>query len=180
MSRDRRRRPGFTLIEVLLVVTILIVLGVVAFPTFSAMWGDVKVKAAADDVRAAWADARSHAIEEGRPYRFSVQSGTGKFRIAPDDDSFWDGSDTSGSNNGADAPPFVREGDLPNGIAFDAPADLPTSGEWSTVVVFNPDGGCNADIEILVRENDDSTPIAVSVRAMTGTVTTRKKSAGNR
>jgi prepilin-type N-terminal cleavage/methylation domain-containing protein len=170
----RTRRPGLTLIELLLVVAVLVTLAAVAFPTLSSFWGDVKVKAAADNVREAWADARAHAIEEARGYRFAVQPGTGKFRIAPDADNFWDGSDTSG--NDSDAPPFMREGSLPNGITFDASGDLPQSGSWSTVVVFNPDGGCNADVEILLREDDDTTPIAVRVRAMTGAVTARKKS----
>jgi prepilin-type N-terminal cleavage/methylation domain-containing protein len=174
----RPRRPGFTLIEVLLVIAVIVALSAVAYPTLSAMYGDVRVKAAADDVQATWADARSHAIEDGRPYRFAVQPGTGKFRVAPDADGFWDGS--GGDTGDGEAPAFTNEGALPNGILFDVGNDLPSSGEWTTVVVFNPDGGCNADTEITLKEDDDSTPIVVRVRAMTGAVTVRKKSAGDR
>jgi Tfp pilus assembly protein FimT len=179
MTRRRTRRPGFTLIEILLVMAMLIALSALAYPTLAAMYGDVRVKAAADDVQAAWADARSHAIEDGRPYRFAVQPGTGKYRVAPDADGFWDGSGDGGAEG--DAPPFTNEASLPNGIVFDVGNDLPSTGEWTTVVVFNPDGGCNADVEITLKEDDeDGSPIVVRVRAMTGAVTVRKKSAGDR
>lgn len=179
MTRRPVRRPGLTLIEVLLVIAVLIALSAVAYPTLAAMYGDVKVKAAADDVRAAWADARSRAIEDGRTYRFSVQPGTGKFRVAPDADGFWDGS--GGEPGEGEAPPFIHEGDLPNGIHFQLGDGLPADGGgWTTVVVFNPDGGANADVEIELQEDDDSTPLVVKVRAMTGAVSVRKKSAQSR
>ena len=72
----RNRRPGFTLIEVLLVMAIILIMAAVAFPTLSAMWGDVRAKAAADQVRAAWTEARARAIEDNRAYRFAVEPGT--------------------------------------------------------------------------------------------------------
>src|SRR3954469_5612584 len=138
----RPRRAGLTLIEVLLVLTIIIVLGAVAYPTLSAMYGDVRVKAAADEVRAAWAEARAQAIEDGRAYRFAVEPGTGQFRVAPDADEFWDGSGAAPADETA-APPHPQDGPLPNGIVFDVSGELPAAGSWSTVVVFNPDGTCS-------------------------------------
>ena len=176
MTRPRHR-PAFTLLEVLLVIAVIIALSAVAYPTLVGMYGDVKVKAAADDVRAAWTEARSHAIEDGRGYRFAVQPDTGKYRVAPDADGFWDGS----GGDESDAPPFIFEGDLPNGIVFKVGEDLAESGGWSTVVVFNPDGGCSADVEVVLREaDDDGTPIVVKVRAMTGAVSVRKQAAEDR
>jgi prepilin-type N-terminal cleavage/methylation domain-containing protein len=176
----RRPRPGVTLIEMLLVVAILIALAAIAYPTLSAMYGDVKVKAAADEVRAAWTEARAHAIEDGRPYRFAVEPGTGKFKVAPDADGFWDGSGGTSGDEGEN-PPFTQEGDLPNGIQFDVSADLPTTGGWATVVVFNPDGGCSHDVEVALKEDDEEgAPVVVKARAMTGAVTVRRKSAGDR
>jgi len=178
--RPASRRPGFTLIEMLLVIAVIISLSAVAYPTLSAMYGDVKIKAAADTVRAAWTESRSHAIEDGRAYRFAIQPGTGKFRIAPDADGFWDGSGGDAGGDG-EAPPFTQEGNLPNGIQFDLGGDAPDAGGgWSTVVVFNSDGGTNADVEVTLKEDDDSTPIIVRVRSMTGAVSVRKKSAQDR
>ena len=174
----RTRRPGLTLLEVLLVMALLLALGAVAYPTLSAMYGDVRVKAAADEVRAAWTEARARAIEDGRPYRFAVEPGTGKFRVAPDAGEFWDGS--GGSSDENQAPPHIQEDELPNGIVFEPPADLPADGAWTTVAVFNPDGSCQADTEVALREDDDSTPVVVRVRAMTGAISVRKKSAGDR
>jgi prepilin-type N-terminal cleavage/methylation domain-containing protein len=177
MLRPTRQRRAFTLLEILLVLAVLVALAAVAYPTLSSMYGDVKVKAAADNVRAAYADARSHAIEDGRPYRFGVQPGTGKFRVAPDVDSFWDGSDPSqaANSNDTEAPPFINEGSLPSGIVFTG--DVATGGTWSTVLVFNPDGGCSSDVEIGLQEADDAaSTIVVRVRSMTGAVTILKKS----
>jgi prepilin-type N-terminal cleavage/methylation domain-containing protein len=174
MTRRRRRR-GVTLIEMLLVVAILIALAAIAYPTLAAMYGDVRVKAAADEVRAAWTEARARAIEDGRPYRFAVQPGTGHFRVAPDAAEFWDGSGGSGDENAP--PPHLQEDQLPNGIAFEVPPDLPEDNGWTTVAVFNPDGSCQADIEITLKEDDDTAPLVVRVRAMTGAISVRKKSA---
>jgi prepilin-type N-terminal cleavage/methylation domain-containing protein len=170
------RRPGLTLLEVLLVMAILVLLAAVAYPTLSAMYGDVRVKAAADQVRGSWTEARANAIEDGRAYRFSVEPGTGKYRVAPDDPSFWDGSGGQADENAA--PPHIEEGELPKGILFETPSDLPVEGNWSTVAVFNPDGTCEHDIEIALKEDDDSTPVVVRVRGMTGAITVRKKSEG--
>jgi type II secretory pathway pseudopilin PulG len=168
-----------TLIELLLVMAILIALGAIAYPTLSAMYGDVRVKAAADEVRGAWTEARARAIEDGRTYRFSVEAGTGRFRVAPDAGEFWDGSG-GGSGDENAAPPHIQEDGLPNGIVFEVPPDLPGDGTWSTVAVFNPDGSCQADTEITLKDDDDSTPVVVRVRAMTGAISVRKKSAGGR
>ncbi|MBO0700466.1 MAG: GspH/FimT family pseudopilin [Zavarzinella sp.] len=175
----RPRRAGITLVEILLVMAIILALGAIAYPTLSAMYGDVRIKAAADEVRAAWTEARAQAIEEGRPYRFSIEPETGKFRVAPDAGEFWDGSGGGPSDDSA-PPPHIQEGTLPNGIVFDVSADLPSDGTWTTVVVFNPDGTCASDVEVILKEDDDSTPVVVRVRAMTGAVSVRKKSSGDR
>src|SRR5512142_2745707 len=108
----RPRRRGFTLLEVMLVMVILVALGALVYPTLSAMYGDVRVKAAADQVRAAWTEARANAIEGGQNYRFAVQPGTGKFRVAPDGPGFWDGSSGGGPTDDNAPPPRIIEGDL--------------------------------------------------------------------
>jgi prepilin-type N-terminal cleavage/methylation domain-containing protein len=165
----RAPRPAFTLLEVLLVLAILVILGATAYPTLNGMYGDVKVKAAADQVRGAWVEARAQAIEDGRAYAFGVQKDTGKFRIAPAS------SFVEVANLGEDsAPPFVSEGELKSGITFDLNGkdDLRADGEWAIVAEFQPDGTCLKDVEIALSDSDkDITPLVVRVRAMTGAVT---------
>jgi prepilin-type N-terminal cleavage/methylation domain-containing protein len=173
----RTRRPGLTLLEVLLVMAIILALGAIAYPTLDAMYGDVRVKAAADEVRASWTEARARAIEDGRAYRFAVEPGTGKYRVAPDAIEFWDGS--GGTAGESDAPPHVQEDELPNGIQFEVPPDLRGDGTWTTVAVFNPDGSCQSDIEITLKDDDDSTPVVVRVRAITGAINVRKRASGD-
>lgn len=159
-----RRRSAFTLLEVTLVMVIMVLIAAASYPTLSSMYGDVKVKAAADQVRGAWAEARAKSIEENRPYRFAVQPGTGTFRVAPDD-AFTDGP-TSGADG---ASTLVIEDQLSGSIVFDIAGELASDGTWSTVTIFNPDGTCDKDIEIQLKD-DDGPAVTIKVRSMTGAV----------
>ena len=170
------RRRGFTLLELLLVVAFILILSAAAYPTLSAMYGDVRLKAAADQVRTAWTEARSHAIEDGRTYRFAVQSGTGKFRVAPDGAEFWDGSSMGESEENA-LPPFIHEEELSSQIKFTPSDGGASGGGWTTIALFNPDGTCNEDKEISLQEDGETQTIVISVRAMTGAITVRTRSA---
>jgi len=176
MVLDRNdRRSGLTLLEVLLVVTIIVMLGAVAYPTLDAMYGDVRVKAAADQVRGACTEARARAIEDVRGYRLSVQPGSGKYRVAPHASEFWDGSGSEGMGEEVSVPAFILEEELTKPIVFKIDGDFPTEGEWTTIAIFNPDGTCSADVEITLKEDDDSSPLIVRIRSMTGAVSVRKK-----
>lgn len=178
---QHHRRPGLTLLELLLVVAIIIMIGAVAYPTLDSMYGDVRVKAAADQVRASCTEARTRAIEDARPYRLSVSPGTGKFKVAPDSGEFWDGSDSGGGmEDESTAAPYIEESELTKPIVFELANAAAGEGEWTTVVIFNPDGTCSADIDITLQDDDDSTPVIVHIRAMTGAVTVRKRTAEER
>ncbi len=179
LSRNNRR-AGLTLLEVLLVVAIIIVLGAVAYPTLDAMYGDVRVKAAADQVRGACTEARTRAIEDVRPYRLAVQPGTGKFRVAPHASEFWDGSSSEGMGEEVSVSAFIQEEELTQPILFEIDGDFPTEGEWTTIVIFNPDGTCSADVEIALKEEDDTSPLIIRIRAMTGAVSVRRKTVEER
>jgi prepilin-type N-terminal cleavage/methylation domain-containing protein len=81
-------RRGYTLFELMLVLAVIVIVASIASPlVFQGLHSEGKVDAAADMVRARWADCRSHAIEEGRPYCFRVIPNTGKFKIQPYDPS---------------------------------------------------------------------------------------------
>jgi len=131
----RKERQGYTLFEIIVVLGIIAIIGAIAIPTLSSMMGDTPVKAAADQVKSRWAEARAKAMEQGKPYRFSVTDNN-KFRVAPDDEfdgvtgmndelpkdvSFSGGGSNNQNNNGSD-----------NGIS----------------VVFQPDGTASTDFEL--------------------------------
>jgi len=165
-----------TLLEILLVITLIILISAVAYPSLSALYMDSRVKAAADQVREEWTEARSHAIEGVIPYRFAIHPGTGKYRVAPDADEFWDGSSTETSDGLA---VYIHEGELPNGIVFhvDEGGGMESSDGWVGLVVFNPDGSCQEDYEIALKQDEDTTAFVVRVRAMTGAISVRRQTA---
>jgi len=162
------RRPAYTLLEVVLTLSVIVIVAAIALPSTLSMYSQHKLRAATDTVRAGWAGARSHAIDEGRPYRFAVQPNTGSFRIAPDDQSFWSGSPTIDN----DHPALILEDALPTGIRFamDGAGNSASggSGQWTTVAVFQSDGTAQDDVDI-VFQMDDSRPLVLTLRAMTGT-----------
>src|SRR5262245_44842920 len=111
-----RRRPSYTLMELILVLAVITMLSALAVPSLDSMYGYYKLNAALDSVKAAWALAKAHAIEEGVPYRFSVVPGKGNYRIAPDSNDYWSGGSPAPAD--PDNPPAVLDDALPRGVTF--------------------------------------------------------------
>jgi len=177
----RNNRRGFTLFECIVVLAILLVAAAVVTPTLSSMSGKTPLNAAADIVKARWADARSRAIAEGRPYRFAVMEGTGKFRVAPDSPEFWgDGGSAPSTSGDSTQPPLVIDGALDvgqdvrfcssNGSAQGG-GQSGGGGSWSCPIVFLPDGTTEQDAEIAFGANGGAS-VVLRVRAITGATTT--------
>ena len=165
-------RRGFTLLEILLVLAILVLLSSLALPSLSRLQDDSKLDNSADAVRSAWTEARSHAVEESQAYRFAITADSGKFRIAPDRDEYWTGDSPAADDKN---PAFVSEDTLPAGITFtvaaDSPGLTPDDSGWTRVATFLTDGTCReTSIEIRFSMNQ-MPPRVVRMRGMTGTVT---------
>src|SRR5580692_175694 len=112
-------RRGYTLFEMILVVTVMLIVAGMATPlVFQGLFSSTKVSGAADMVRARWADCRHQAIEHGRPYRFAVIPNTGKFKIEPYDPTIH--QPVPGSQNGQNGPSGT------NGTTTVAPDGSPT------------------------------------------------------
>jgi len=168
-------RNGYTLVELLLVIAIMVLLAALSYPSIEGIYGDVKLNAAADQIRGSWADARTQAIEEGRAYRFAVQN-DGKYRIAPDTSEHWGGGATADgvAPNDPEAHPLDVQESLPQGVKFSdngiansgEPGD---SGGWITVVRFLPDGTASTDVEI-VFESAGCRPLQLKLRGLNGAV----------
>jgi prepilin-type N-terminal cleavage/methylation domain-containing protein len=180
----QRRRRGYTLVEITLVLALIVILGAIGYPSIDAMYAGVKVEAATDAVRGAWSEAQAHAINEGRPYRFAVVPGKGNFRVAPDSEEYWGGS-TPAYN--PDDPAIVNEGTLPTGIPFAMGGSGPPAasndtvlspgsvspGQWVTAAIFLPDGTAQDDVD-LPLELAGARPAIVHLRALTGVVTVER------
>jgi prepilin-type N-terminal cleavage/methylation domain-containing protein len=160
-----RPRAGFTLLELMLVMMIILVAAAISIPAIDAMMSDGRVKAARDMVRARWADIRGRAMKEGRPYQFSIISGTGKFKIEPEDPNAPSDTDES---------PLILEGELPEHVLFnlDAGGAGPSAGsDYQALAVYLADGTARDDVRIMFGKADGPASIGLQVRALTGAVT---------
>jgi prepilin-type N-terminal cleavage/methylation domain-containing protein len=167
----RRRRPAFTLLELILVLALLVLLGALAYPSVEGAYAGIRLRAGADALRAALAGARSHAMDESRPYRFCVLPGTGKYRVAPDSSAYWGGGEAPTPED-PNNPPLVLEESLPKDIVFtmDEGAASGDAGGWMTVVTLLPEGEASDDRQFTLRL-PGVRPIIVRLRALTGLVT---------
>jgi len=124
-------RRGFTLFEMMLVLVIIVIVASLASPLlFEGLHNEGKVEAASDMVRARWADCRSHAIEEGRPYCFRVIPNTGKFKIEPYDAASQAGGGDMSSTLGG------QTTTAPDGSPSGANGTIINSGAQNTVMRF--------------------------------------------
>jgi prepilin-type N-terminal cleavage/methylation domain-containing protein len=180
----RQPRRAYTLFELLLVLVLLVLLAAIAYPTLDGALATFRMTEAADMVRACWADARAHAMNEGQAYRFAVVSGKGNFRVAPDNPDYWSGNDPAASD--PNNPPLVHDDALPRGVRFSTPDTYQSggidqvgdssspvgsvdSGSWTTLVTFLPDGTTKEDVEIIFT-GSGARPLDVKLRALTGAV----------
>ena len=179
-------RQAFTLFEIIVVMALLVVVAALVYPSLESGYGYYKVRGAADTVRGALAEARTRAMEEGRPYRFAVVWGKGNFRIAPEGAEFWAGSDAAPTQSSDGEPPLIVSDALRPPIRFrrtdgsrgdaDAdtvlPADAIDPSQWSPVATLLPDGTAREDVEVTL-EVDGARPVLVKLRALTGGVSAR-------
>jgi prepilin-type N-terminal cleavage/methylation domain-containing protein len=181
----RSTRRGFTLLEVLLAIAVLVILTAICYPSLRSSYGYYKLNGGIDSVRAAWAMARARSVEEGRPYRFSIEPNGSRFRVAPDKSDYWSGSTPPDDKQGKG---MILEQALPGGVRFsvggqptgDVPEDKSPPGseakakfsgvDWSKAVVFLPDGTAKDDVEILFQVKG-ARATRLRLRGLTASVT---------
>jgi prepilin-type N-terminal cleavage/methylation domain-containing protein len=175
-----RQRRAFTLLELILVLALIAMIMAAAVPSIQAMLDDARLQEAADTLRSRFAEARAHAIEEGRPYRFAIMPGQSDFRLAPDLPEYWSGAEDPTATTASNVPPLILEAKLPNDVMFnliDGGGHPSDSGPWSHLISFLPDGSCDADCNIDLQRGD-SRPISIFIRGLTGSVTVRTGDVG--
>jgi prepilin-type N-terminal cleavage/methylation domain-containing protein len=184
-------RSAFTLFELIVVLAIIVVVAALAVPTLEGLYSEHRVQAAADALRSGLAEARTHAMEEGQPYRFSVVFGMGNYRVAPDISDYWTGNDPQPPDPAN--PPLILSSALPKGVRFRQqgdpageaasdtilPADSVAANQWTTVAVFLPDGSARDDAAITL-DMSGARPMVVRLRGLTGGVSVRPVDKGGR
>ena len=167
-----RRRSGFTLLELVVVLAILVILGSLVIPTMVGMKGNTGVKAGVDAVRAKMFDARSKAMDDGVAYRLSLSDDGQTLQISPDDPNSVDPTHAGSTSSEK----------LPDGVVVKVqPQDgvqvAPDQTGWVRVATFMADGTCREDfIEVVVTDttNTNVAPMRIQIRGVTGAIRTVK------
>lgn len=179
-TSPRTRVSGFTLIEVLLALAIIMTLAAVSWTPLLNSWSEHRLKAAAEDVRSVLAGTRIHSLEGDAIWQFRYEPGGDHFVRIPYRQS---SEDSESSTDGRMS--LV----LPEGITFSeasrltttareslTPQDLdglPNSGElngvsWSAPILFYPDGSATeVSFQVIDEAAGERT---IRVRDLTGGV----------
>ncbi|MFK7737436.1 MAG: Tfp pilus assembly protein FimT/FimU [Pirellulaceae bacterium] len=78
-----RRRSAFTLLELMLVLTILVLIGAIAAPRLTDVFERQKLNGSASNIRLSWDKARLEAMRTGQSQVFECVLGSGEFSIKP-------------------------------------------------------------------------------------------------
>ncbi len=183
------RRRGFTLVEILIVMAVLVVIFAMAVPLIRKPLVRREVQSAADSVRTKMFHARIGAMRSSHVYTFQYQPGSGTYRVSPQELA---SAQTADGSQGATEDPVLADGEhqpsedgsLPDGmrlIADDspdpdasdaAPAAIAQGGDggngWSDPIFFYPDG-TTSDARLIVASGRGYA-IHIRIRGVTGNV----------
>jgi len=182
------KRQGFTLLELMLVMVIMVILASLTLPAIDRMLDGQKVDKGADLVRASLGRARVTAIRSGKVQAFICRPGSASMLVMPlesvdasSDMSTWF-SETREANRSSNLD-FSDE-QLPRGVEFissavvdnnrsefvmeESGSSMSSSASGSTqYVLFYPDGTCQ-DAQLTIS-NQAGVQKRIIVRALTGT-----------
>ena len=201
-------RNGFTLLEVMLVLGVLAIFAGMTVPSVMRMFGQQKLTGAAERVRSAIASTRIRAIESGIIYQFCSETNGGRYVVVPFEPDHANSqaggqggaatllsraagrlpagivfSSVSFRSSGASAATTAVAGAshklMPGSLDGLPNASELAGANWSTPVLFHPDGSASADLEITVSD-PKMQHIKLGVRAFTGAVSIERLVAGKR
>ncbi len=184
---------GFTLVELMVVLTILVLLAGLTAPSFVRQYHEAKLRAAARDLVGLMQYARSQAVVESTTYRLNIDRDGGRVWITYYDTGTGTGTATATGRGQEQEPRFVEDDSvlgasrkLPDGVTIrevqlgdEALAQLSDEAlqdvnalqsqlneEGTPYVAFQPSG--TSDGARVLLENDYQDQLAVSVDAITG------------
>ncbi len=182
-ARSRLRfRAGFTLLELLITLAILVMAMAMAWPAVGKLLAKNELRSTAKQVRAALARTRLEAMESGAVRQFRYQPGTRRFEItrlaatAEEPAARRDAGGDGDANGGAGGP---AENLLASGVRWESPDPTgvplrPVSSDdareqaWSAPILFFPNGRTsNARLQLGGRRGFR---VPLTLRGVTGTV----------
>ena len=193
IPHEGSRRRAFTLLEVLLTMCLLVILAAMAWPALDKPFAVMRLRKAADQIRAEWTTARVEAMNSGQTYLFRYALNENRFRIEGYSPQQGQGYSAFGTTLGetrqglgnTGTVPEARQDVLPEGVTFVAgetaadtraaliAAEMEQSGTeeagWSDMILFYPDG--TTSTTRLVLKNADDRYIEVQLRGFTGVIT---------
>lgn len=168
-----RRRAAFTLLELMLVLSVIIVVAGLAAPLLNRSFASQTLQSGADQVRASFGQARIRAIKTGNVFAFLYAPGGDQYTIAP----FLNAYSLINPQilAATQAPPQMRS--LPRGLQFagadvsgDARAQFESDGaslqRGMTPILFYPDG--SSQDAALYLQNQQGGLIRIDLRGLTG------------
>ena len=192
-----KSRQGFTLVEVLLTLCLLVIITSMAWPLLDKPFASQRLLKAADQIRAEWGSARVEALNSGLTYTFQYTIQGNQFctkcQAAPETPS--DAEAEYGADYGNDslartavgqdaANPLATENTLPEKITFvggETAADTRAAtvesqsqtvffsdASWSQPILFFPDG--TTSTARLILKNQHGRRIELTMRGLTGVV----------
>ncbi len=160
-------RRGYTLIEVVIVMAMLIAVGAGVIPSLAGLSGNRYQRAATDTLRGRLAEARGRAVEQGVAYRLALSGDGSRVRLAPDDENF--GSAAAAEMKSVSAKVSEDAFEKATASVVSEPNPSPPAGDgWVTVATFLPDGTCREDNVTVAVSEDTFPPVHVQVRGVTG------------
>ena len=137
-----RHASGYTLLELLLVVAILVCVASAVAPTVVARMAEYRLKQGAESVRSAISATRIHAIDLSSVYQFRFEPGGRRYLAVPTDTDAIAMSQTAGATPGGMPRGSVESGQLPEDLSFQAvvAATPAVSGSTSTLPAGATDG----------------------------------------
>jgi prepilin-type N-terminal cleavage/methylation domain-containing protein len=181
-SSPVRQPRGLTLIEVVLVLSLLVIVAAVSVPFLNGSFSRAHLNSASDLLRDAWSSGRLAAMQSGKTHAFRFEPKGARFQLVPLEElGLPEKNELPSDDPDAEHSPAdilrLSEPRLPDNVIF-AAGDIAESSQvaalvgtsknetWSAPILFNPDG-TTSDAS-LVLQNDREQTIRVTLRGITG------------
>ncbi len=170
--QSRGTQSGFTLLEILLVLAVLVVITALAVPAATTVFSGQQLRTTGDVIRARFADCRIRAIKSGDVYGFFYKPGGGEYWMAPVNTGFrslLNGSPPSNQHLLENEVVFIAGETMQDGRSMAAAENV--AGEFLTFrpILFYPDG--TSQDAVVIVQSKNGLQIQLELRGLTGVST---------